>query len=168
VGAPQGSILGPLLFIIYLNDLPCRLHQGAKPVIYADDTSVLLTARNDEELKIKINGALDYMIGWFSANRLTLKIEKTNIMKFTSSYQQNETFQITYQNKKITGIHNTKFLGLELHKNISWKNRVQKIIPKLSSACYLVGRMYPCCKTRTLKMIYFAYFHAVMEYGIIF
>jgi hypothetical protein len=52
-----------------LNDLPSGLHQGAKPVIYADDTSVLLTAKNDEELKIKVNHMLDYMIGWFSANR---------------------------------------------------------------------------------------------------
>jgi hypothetical protein len=73
-----------------------------------------------------------------------------------------------YLKKKIIGINNTKFLGLELDKNISWKNHVQKILPKLNSACYLVRRMYPCCKSNTLKMIYFAYFHAVMEYGIIF
>jgi hypothetical protein len=127
-----------------------KTHQGAKPGLYTDDTSVLLTARNDEELKI------------------TLMVHQTNIMKFTSSSQHNETFQITYQNKIITGIYNTKCLGLELVKNISWKNHVKKIIPKLSSACYLVRRMYPCCKSTTLKMIYFANFHAVMEYGIIF
>jgi hypothetical protein len=54
---------------------------------------------------------------------------KTNIMKFTSSYQQKEAFQITYQIKVITRIHNTKFLGLELDKNTSWKNHVQKLYP---------------------------------------
>jgi hypothetical protein len=59
-------------------------------------------------------------------------------------------------------------LRLELDKNISWKNYVQKILPKLRNACYLARRMHPCCKSNTLKMIYFAYFHAVLEYGIIF
>jgi hypothetical protein len=52
-GVTQGSILQPLLFVIYLNILPYGLHQGAKPVMYVDDTSVLLTAKNDEELKIQ-------------------------------------------------------------------------------------------------------------------
>jgi len=55
-----------------------------------------------------------------------------------------------------------------LTKIKNWKNHVQKIIPKLSSVRYLVRRMYPCCNLNTLKMIYFAYFHTVMEYDIIF
>ena len=167
-GVPQGSILGPLLFIIYLNNLLHGLHQEAKPVIYADDTSVLLIVDNDDELKNRLNCMLDYMTDWFSANGLALNMEKTNIMKFTSSYHRNETFQTTYHKKTLIGTNNIKFLGLELDKNISWKNHVQQIIPKLSSACYLVRRMYPCCTLETLKMIYFAYFHTVMEYGIIF
>ena len=70
--------------------------------------------------------------------------------------------------KIITVTNNTKFLGLELDKNISWKNHVQKIIPKLSSAYYLVRRTYPCCNLSTLKMIHFTYFHTVMEYAISF
>jgi hypothetical protein len=108
------------------------------------------------------------MTGSFSVNGLALNMEKTNMMKFTSSCHQNEALQFIYQNKIITGTNNTKFLGLELDKTINWKNHVQKIIPKLSSACYLVRRMYPCCNLNTLKMIYFTYFHTIMEYPIIF
>jgi hypothetical protein len=64
-GVPQGSILGPLFFVTHLNDVACGLPQGAKPVMYADDTSVLLTAKHVEELNIKIYCTLNYMIGWF-------------------------------------------------------------------------------------------------------
>jgi hypothetical protein len=81
---------------------------------------------------------LDYMRGLFSV----LNMEKTNIMKLTSSYHQNEAFQFIYLNKIMTRTNNTKFLGLELDKNINWKNHVQKLY-KLSSARFLVRRMYP-------------------------
>ena len=109
-GVPQGSILGPLLFIIYLNDLPCGLIQDNLPIIYADHTSVLLTANNDSDLKNKINYELNYLTEWFSANGIALNMEKTNLMKFTPNMRQNELFQIIYQNKLLTGTNNIKFL----------------------------------------------------------
>jgi hypothetical protein len=164
----QVSILGPKLFITYLNDLSYRLQQGNKPIIYADYTSVLLTANNEAELKNKINYVLDYMTGWFLANGLVLNMDKTNIMKFTPRNRQNEIFQIIYQDRSLIGTNNTKFLGLELNKNTYWKNCIQKMLPKLSSACFLIRRMCPSCNINTLKIIYFPYFHSIMEFGIIF
>jgi hypothetical protein len=87
--------------------------------MYADDTSILVTARSDEELKIKINSALDNVIKWFSVNGLVLNIEKTNIVKFTSGCCQNNFFQATCQNNVLIGANNHQFLGLELDKNIT-------------------------------------------------
>ena len=92
-GVPQGSILGPLLFIIYVNDLPRGINQFANPVTYADDTSVLVSAQNLEDLKLKLDFTLHYMSDWFSINGLTLNIDKTNIIKFSSNYFQNQLHQ---------------------------------------------------------------------------
>jgi len=130
--------------------------------MYADDTSILITAKNKAELKDKIKPVLASMIEWFSANGLVLNMEKTNIMRFTPINCLNTVFKIMYQNKLLTEINHTKFLGLELDKNINWKNHIQKIVPKLSSACYLIRRTSPLCNLTTLKMIYFAYFHSIM------
>jgi hypothetical protein len=100
--SPQDPIVGRL-FIININDLPHGTHHEAKPVIYADDTSILLIAKSAEGLKIKINFILDHMIDWFLVNGLVLNIEETHTAKFTSSCCHNEPFQITYQNKEISG-----------------------------------------------------------------
>jgi hypothetical protein len=167
-GVPQGSILGPLLFIIYVNDLPRGINQIARPVIYADDMSVLVTAKNLNELQIKVNSTLHYITDWFSFNGLTLNMGKTNILKFSPLHFQNNQYQsasVTYTLKDVT---NTNFLGLQLDTNMNWKNHVAKIIPKLSRACYAVRAMYPFSSLNTLKMIYFAYFHSIVNYGIIF
>jgi hypothetical protein len=72
------------------------------------------------------------MIGWFSANGLVLNMDKTNIMKFNPRNRQNEIFQIMYQNRPLIGTNNTKFLGLELDKNINWKNHIKKFYLNLA------------------------------------
>jgi hypothetical protein len=138
-----------MLFILCLNDLPYSLDHEGKLVLYADDTSVLITAKNDAELKNKVKPVLASMIEWFSANGLALNMEKTNIMKFTPSNRLNAEFEIMHHDKLLKEISHTKFLGLELHKNINWKNHIQKILPRLSSVCYLVRRMRPFCNLTT-------------------
>jgi len=167
-GVPQGSIVGPLLFLIYLNDLPYGFHSQANPIIYADDTSVLLSADSEAELQSNMNLAIDFMTKWFSANSLVLNMDKTNIVKFTSKNRQTKNFRIIYQNKLISGVNTIKLLGLHIDKDLNWKTHIQNLLPKLSSTCYLIRRMYPLFNMHTLKMIYYAYFHSVMEFGIMF
>jgi len=130
-GVPQGSILGPLLFVVYMNDLPRGVNQLARPVIYADDTSVLVSAKDLEELEVKVSTTLHHITDWFSINRLTLNMEKTNCIKFTANHTKHQRQQNDLVNDSIEEVTNTTFLGLELDKNINWKNHVEKNLSKV-------------------------------------
>ena len=167
-GVPQGSILGSLLFVIYVNDLPRSINKFASSVIYADDTSVLVSAINLKDLQTKIHSPPHHISEWFLFSGLTLNMEKTNIIKFCTNQLLNNQQQCPTDNYLINEVTNIRFLGLELDNNMNWKNHVAKILPKLSRACYAVRAMYYFSSLNTLKMIYFAYFHSVINYGIIF
>jgi hypothetical protein len=167
-GVPQGSFLGPL-FSIYINDLPYEIYHTAKLVIYADDRSVLITHfKNVNELQVKAKTTLNYMSEWFLVNGLTLNIDKTDLVKFSSNHYQDETFLINYQINSLNEFTNAIYLELELDKRITWKNHINKILPKLNNACLVVSSTYSYSNTSTHRMIYFVFFHATMEYGIIF
>jgi len=129
---------------------------------------VLITVKNVNELQVKAKTTLDYVSEWFFVNGLTLNIDKTDLVKFSSNHYQDETFLIYYQNNSVKESTNTIYLWLELYKHISWKNHINKIKPKLSNACLVFSCMCSYSNTSTLRMIYFIYFHATMEYGIIF
>ena len=85
---PQGWILGPLLFIIYINDLPLWINIYLKPVLNADDESVLITADTLNNLKIRSASVLNHMSKWFVVTGLSLNINKTNVIKFNFNYFQ--------------------------------------------------------------------------------
>jgi hypothetical protein len=83
-GVSQGLVLGPLLFIIYINGLPVSIHKLADVFLFADGTSILVTDKNDCALKDKVGGTLSDITNWFAANKLILNISKTNMVKFAS------------------------------------------------------------------------------------
>jgi hypothetical protein len=127
-----------------------------------------IATNNLDDLQTKVNSTLNYMYEWFSANRLSLNIDTTKIVKFSSNHVQNDQFQITYQNKAMEAAADITFLGLHLDKHMNLKNHTVKTLPKMSSACYAVRSMYDFSSFTTLITVYFAYFLSIMEYGIIF
>ena len=113
-----------MLFIIYINDLPLRINSLSEPVLFADDTSIIISNRNFEDFCSVSNLVLYHMIKCFAANNLVLNVDKMNIMKFITKYLSHSTLCIRYKEKYIQETVYTKFLGLRIYSHINWKNHI--------------------------------------------
>lgn len=163
-GVPQGSVLGPLLFIIYTNDLPTYLHENV--ILYADDTTVLLKEQSLLALGRSVSQAMEKLNTWFQTNGLKLNINKTNLMVFkTQSKAQPELEMETYTN---TEVQNTaKLLGIMVDNTLNWKSHVLYIVKKLNKACFNMTILAHITSLKVRKMVYFSYFHSLLAYGVV-
>ena len=165
---PQGSVLGPLMFLIYINDLSRTVHKIASPVLFADDTSILITDTDIQEFQTDISQVMNETIKWFQSNLLTLNYEKTHFLQLLTKNQNIMKIQIVASNTVITNVNSTKFLGITIGSSISWKEHVSDLTSKLNKACYAIRAIKPLLSLNVLRIIYFSYFHSIMSCSIIF
>ena len=133
--------------------------------MFVDDTGILINANSQGELLQRFNHALNHMAKWVQANRLTWNPTKTEVLKFPSAAQPN-ALNLTYAYHLLMEVETIKFLGLQLDNQITWKKCFQLLLRKLSSACFLMRRLYYTLNTDSLKIVYFAQFHWIVKYGI--
>jgi hypothetical protein len=162
-GVLHGSILGPLLFLVYINDLPRAVEHKALPILFADDTSILLTSPNNIKMQSDFNEVFVQLNKWFKSNLLLLNFDKA---LFTNKSTCISDIQIKYEDKQIRTVNETTFRGLFINNNLAWKTHIECIKSKLSSACYAMRSVKPYTTTNILKMIYYSYFHSKMTYGL--
>ena len=103
---------GPLLFLVYINDLPLLADTNSKIVLFADDTSTIITSSNQVELKTLLHKTLSEINSWFKANLLFLNINKTCFLHFKNNNNIDNTLTINYMNETITNVPSVRFLGL--------------------------------------------------------
>lgn len=164
-GVPQGSVLGPLLFLLYINDLPNALNQ--KCILFADDTTLITKSKSKEELKEISNIALEKIINWLENNNLNLNIKKTKLMTFQTQQSVQSNIDIHYKNNEIDNVMTTKFLGIIIDKFCSWKPHIDSVINKLDRFVYALNRIRQLVSKPAATAAYHGYVASVLRYGLI-
>ena len=139
VGVLQGSCLGQLLFLVYINGLPCII-KSSKVSMYADDTSIYHSCKDIMQLNAVSNEELRRLDRWLKGNKLSLNVAKTRSMLITTKQKKkylmaaNQALQPTIREEHIEVICNTKYLGVQIDANLTWKNQIKSVTEKASLA----------------------------------
>ena len=131
IGVPQGSVLGPLLFLLYINDLPNASLLLTR--LFADDTCLLFSAKTIDELQIVINREMRKIEHWMSCNKLSINYKKTKYMLLYRQPNQ-RPFTLYINDNKIDKVNCFKYLGVKIDNKLTWREHIKYIEGKLSSA----------------------------------
>ncbi len=153
-GVPQGSVLGPILFTLYINDL-VHASSALELLLFADDTNVFCSDKNLQHLTLKINTELQKLSIWFASNKLSLNISKTNYM-IIKPYQRRIEFEhrIELCGHPIKRVSRVKFLGVLLSDSLSWEDHITSVRGKVARGVGVIGSVRHILPSSCLKLLY--------------
>ena len=175
-GVPQGSVLGPLLFLIYINDL----HNAIKFSTvhhFADDTNLLITDASIKKIQIQMNLDLNFLCKWLNANKISLNASKTEFLIFRHHnkpimHRKNPgdilrpwDVKIKINGKKIQPSRYVKYLGIFIDSHLNWNFHIDQLSTKLSRAVGMLAKIRYYVDHKTLQMIYYGIFSSILHYG---
>ena len=166
-GVPQGSVLGPLLFLIYMNDLPDCLSY-INTILFADDTSLYKSSKNIRDLYSTVNQDMNTLSDWFRVNKLSLNARKCNFMFFTNSRSDKDiTSILKIGNDSIEKRTCIKFLGIHLDEKLTWNYHIKICRSKIAGSIYAINRIKHLISQKYLRTLYFSMIYPYLSYGII-
>ena len=164
-GIPQGSTLGPILFLIYINDI----HTCSKLLsirLFADDTNVFYSDKNLNNLEQIINEELIKLTDWLRANKLSLNISKSKYMLISSSNKLKVNLDIKIGNISLKQSEFVKYLGIYIDHNLTWKAHINYISKKISKSIGIISKLRHYVDLPTIKQVYYSLVYPYLQYGI--
>lgn len=167
IGVPQGTVLGPILFITYLNSL-LRQNIGGSVISYADDTVLIFSGRDWDETKNKVVRGLKIIKNWLHSHKLTLNLTKTNYISFSLTAAGRPLFSyITIDDNKINEVSSTKYLGVIIDQFLKWQPHIDYLTNKIRKLIHKFYLLREFLNTKILIMLYKAFVESLLRYGIL-
>src|ERR1043165_3682325 len=164
-GVPQGSLLDPLLFLIYINDLP-NTSSLLQFILFADDSNVFISHNSYENMYQLLNNELKTVSAWFKANKLSLNLNKTNYILFSSHRKPPPSQQdsVLIDGTIIPQVKLVKFLGTYIDQYITWKDHIEHISLKIAKNIGIISRIAHLLPTTILLTLYYSLIYPYLTY----
>lgn len=165
LGTPQGSVLGPLIFMLYINDLPDNISVG-KTFLYADDTCIVVSDTSLSELNSKIEIIFHEFNNWCNTNKLIVNHSKSVVIEFFNNHRKPSITRVNFNNQMIDISENCKLLGTILDCNLAWADEIENICHKMQKACFMIHTLKNILTTKSLINVYYAYVYSILSYNV--
>ena len=163
-GVPQGSILGPLLFLLYINDTE-SCSDILSFILYADDTNAFYSNPCLKTLYNTIQNEMNKVVKWLNANKLSINAPKTKFVIFKSKSLLNTYNTIKINNDLVKQVTFVKFLGVIIDEELTWKNHISSVLKTIIKCTGLIAKLRHYTNRNTLKLIYYALAYPYLAYG---
>ena len=164
-GVPQGSILGPLFFLLYINDI-VNASTALQLILFADDTNVFLSGKDPDYLVNQLNIELNKLSVWFRVNKLPLNLKKTKFIVFKPNQKRRSyNFQILINKQQIDQVKETVFLGVIIDENVTWKSEISHVANKVSKSIGMIQKSSFYLSSYSLRVLYFSLVYPYFFYS---